>query len=64
MKSKLHNLLHDELLRVFLQGVFAYIAMMAVILATVQIPPDAIRDTNMVQVLYIFDEDPLPVVGE
>ena len=61
MKRKIHNLFRNELLRVLMQGVFAYIALMAVIIATVQMPPEAIYDTNMVQVALIFDEDPLPV---
>ena len=62
MKEKLDTLFSNELLRVFMQGVFAYVALMAVIIVTLQTPPEAIMETNMVQVAMIFDEDPLPVV--
>ena len=54
----------NELLRVLMQGVFAYIALMAVIIVTLQTPPEAIYDTNMVQVAMIFNEDPLPVITD
>jgi len=61
MKERINTLFKNELLRVLMQGVFAYIAMMAVIIVTLQTPPEAILDTNMAQVVMIFDEDPLPV---
>jgi hypothetical protein len=64
MKQKLNALFNNELLRVLMQGVFAYIALMAVIIVTLQTPPEAIYDTNMVQVAMIFNEDPLPVVED
>lgn len=61
MKRKIHNLFRNGLLRVLMQGVFAYIALMAVIIVTLEMPPEAIYDTNMIQVSLIFNEDPLPV---
>lgn len=56
MKRKLHTLFKNDLFRLLMQGVFAYIAYTAVIVAILQTPPEAILDTNMVQVVQIFEE--------
>lgn len=63
MKAKMYNLFKNELFIVLMNGVFAYTAFTMVIIVTLQTPPEALLNTNMAQVILIFDEDPLPVVS-
>jgi len=39
-----------------LNGVFAYTAFCAVIIATLNIPPDAIVDSNLHEVILVFED--------
>ncbi len=55
MKEKIKALLNNELLHVLLFGVFSYTCFVAVILATLQVPPDAILDSNLKEILMIFE---------
>lgn len=55
MKTRLSNLMQNELLWVLLNAVFAHTAFSMVIILTLQIPPEALLDTNMVEVLKIFE---------
>jgi hypothetical protein len=56
MKKNIRNLLNNSLFQMAMSGVFAYIAFVAVILATLQIPPDAILDSGLQEVLLVFEE--------
>lgn len=55
MKERVKELLNNELLQVLLFGVFSYTCFVAVILATLQIPPDAILDSGLKEVLMVFE---------
>lgn len=58
MKSKIIELFNNETLLLLLNGVFAYIALTAVILAVLQVPPDAILDSGLDEILLVFEEFP------
>ena len=47
MKTSIAKLFQDELFLMAMNGVFAYIAYAAVILATLQVPPEAILDSGL-----------------
>ena len=55
MGEKIKELLNNELLQVLLFGVFSYTCFIAVILVTLQIPPDAILDSGLQEVLLVFE---------
>jgi hypothetical protein len=55
MRRFFRKLLKNELFLVLLNGVFAYVAMNAIILATIQIPPEAILDSGLDQILLVFE---------
>ena len=52
------ELLNNELLLMLLSGVFAYIAFTAVILAVLQVPPEAILESGLDEILLVFEEFP------
>ena len=56
MKSAISRLLKNKLFLLLLSGVFAYIAFCAVIIATLNVPPDAVRDSNLRQVVLVFED--------
>lgn len=56
MKAATSKLLRNRLFIMLLQGVFAYTAFYAIIIATLNIPPDAILDTNLREVILIFED--------
>jgi len=58
MKRKIIELFNNELLLMLLSGVFAYIAFTAVILAVLQVPPEAILDSGLDEILLVFEEFP------
>jgi hypothetical protein len=58
MKQTIQRLLNNELFVFLMSGVFAYTAMTAVIIAVLQVPPDAILDSGLDQVLLVFEEYP------
>lgn len=55
MKQRLHKLLKNELFLMILNGVFAYVAFNAIIIATLQVPPEAILDSGLDQILLVFE---------
>ena len=55
MKAKVQRLMNNELFILFINGTFAYIALTAVIIATLQIPPEVILETNLVEVIKVFE---------
>jgi hypothetical protein len=55
MKQRLRKLFKNELFLMLLNGVFAYVAFNAVILATLQVPPEAILDSGLDQILLVFE---------
>ncbi len=56
MKKPIARALKNPLLHMMLSGVFAYIAFAAVILATLQIPPDAILDSGLQEIIMVFED--------
>ena len=58
MKKLMHDLLQNDLFTMLISGVFAYMAMMAVIISVLQVPPEAILDSGLDQVLLVFEDFP------
>ncbi len=56
MKKTIGKVFENELFLILMNGVFAYAAFSAVIIMTLGIPPEAILDTNLQQVLLIFED--------
>lgn len=59
MKQKLRNLLKNSLFLLLMQAVVAHTAMTAVILATLQVPHEAILDSGLDEIILVFEEDAL-----
>lgn len=57
MKAYIKRFLRNPVFVLFMQGTLAYTAFTAVILLTVQIPPEVILDTNLREVLMVFEGD-------
>ena len=55
MKQRILTLANNPLLQMMMAGVFAYTAFVAIILATLQVPPDALLDSNLQEVLLVFE---------
>ena len=55
MKNQIALALKNPLLHMLLGGVFAYTAFVAVILTTLQIPPDAILDSGLQEIIMVFE---------
>jgi len=56
MKTAISNLLKNKLFLLMLNGVFAYTAFCAAIIATLNIPPDDIVDSNLHEVVLVFED--------
>ena len=56
MKAALASLVKNELFLILFNGMLAYIAFIAVILATLQVPPEAILDSGLKEIILIFEE--------
>lgn len=56
MKKQIAKLLRNDLFMLAMNGVFLYIGLMAVIMATLNVPPDTILDSNLKEVLLVFEE--------
>lgn len=56
MKAKLNSLFHNDLFKVLMNAVFAHAAFSMVIIAILQVPPEAILDTNLREILAIFED--------
>ena len=57
MKAYAKKLSKNPVFVLFMQGTLAYTALTAVILLTIQIPPEAILDTSLLEVLAVFEGD-------
>ena len=55
MKKRLIKLFHNDLFLFLLSGVIAYTAFTAIILATLGVPPEAILDSGLKEVLLVFE---------
>jgi hypothetical protein len=55
MKKRIINVLKNDLFLLLINGVIAYTAMTAVIIATLNIPPEAIMETNLPEIIKVFE---------
>ena len=55
MKERALILANNPLLQMMMAGVFAYTAFAAIILATLQMPPEALLDSGLQEVLLVFE---------
>jgi hypothetical protein len=55
VKKLFNNLLQNDLFVFLMIGVFAYTAFTAVILAVLQVPPEAILDSGLKEILLVFE---------
>lgn len=55
MKQRILTLANNPLLQMLMAGVFAYTAFVAVILVTLQTPPEALLDSGLQEVLLVFE---------
>ena len=56
MKRLMQGLLRNELFTMLMSGVIAYTAMSAVIIAVLQVPSEAILDSDLDQIVLVFEE--------
>jgi len=56
LKKIFKRLKKNELFRVLVIGVIMYVSMVAMILITIKIPPEAILDSNLVEIIKIFED--------
>jgi hypothetical protein len=55
MKARVHSLLHNELFVLLFNGTIAYTALTAIIISTLQVPPEAILDSGLQEILLVFE---------
>lgn len=55
MNEKVQALFQNDLLQAMLIGVFSYTCFTAVILATLEIPPEAILESGLKEILLVFE---------
>ena len=55
MEQKIHNLFSNRLFQLLMNGVFAYTAFTAVIIAVLQVPPEVILDSGLREILMVFE---------
>ena len=55
MKQRIKRLAQNPVLQMMMVGVFAYTALMASIMATLQVPPEAILNSGLDQILLVFE---------
>ena len=58
MKRLIQGLLQNDLFTMLMSGVVAYTAMSAVIIAVLQVPPEAVLDSGLDQIILAFEEYP------
>lgn len=58
MKKRLNQLLENDWFTLLISGVFGYTAFTAVIMATIGIPPEAILDSGLKEILLVFEGFP------
>jgi len=57
VKQQFKKLLSNELFILLMNGVFGYTAFTAVVIVTLQVPPEAILDSGLREILMIFEGD-------
>jgi len=57
VKQRFKKLLSNELFILLMNGVFGYTAFTAVVIVTLQVPPEAILDSGLREILMIFEGD-------
>lgn len=55
MKHRILTLANNPLFQMMMGGLFVYLAFTATIIATLQIPPEAILDSGLKDILMIFE---------
>ena len=55
MKERALTLANNSLFQLLMGGVFMQTAFYAVIIATLQIPPDAILDSGLKEIIMVFE---------
>ena len=55
MKERALTLANNELFQLLMGGVFAQTAFAVVMLLTLQIPPDAILDSGLQEIILVFE---------
>jgi hypothetical protein len=55
MARKIHNLLNNTLFQLLMNGVFASVAFSAITIAVLQVPPEAILDSGLQEILLVFE---------
>lgn len=55
MKQRILTLANNPLLQMMMMGVFAYTAFTAVILMTLQTPPEAILNSGLQEIILVFE---------
>jgi len=55
MKEKIRELLNNDILQAMLFGVFSYMCFIAVILTTLELPPEAILDSGLKEIILVFE---------
>ena len=58
MKRRLHELLRNDLFILLINAVLGHTAFVAVILVVLEMPPEAILDSGLREVLAVFEEWP------
>lgn len=56
MKAAAQKLFKNQLFILLLNSVFAYTAFCAVIIATLNIPPDDILESNLQEIILVFED--------
>jgi len=57
MKAYAVKIWHNPLFGLFMQGTLAYTVMTVAIIGTLQIPPEAILDSGLQEILTVFEGD-------
>jgi len=55
MKEKIRELLKNDVLQMMLFGVFSYMCFISVILTTLELPPQAILDSGLQEIILVFE---------
>ncbi len=57
MKARFKKLLENELFLFLMNGVIGYTAFTAVIIVTLQVPPEVILDSGLKEIIMVFEGD-------
>ena len=56
MKTTIQNLFRNQLFILLINGVFAYTAFCAIIMATINVPPEEILESNLQEIILVFED--------